>query len=49
MSQVAEITNLLNAANSGDVAAQDAAYALIYDELKRCASRQSQLMPGSSL
>ena len=32
----AEITELLNAANSGDAAAQDAAYALVYDELKRC-------------
>src|SRR5690242_6496980 len=29
----AEITGLLNAARSGDAAAQDAAYALVYDEL----------------
>jgi RNA polymerase sigma factor (TIGR02999 family) len=45
----AEITELLNAANSGDAAAQDAAYALVYDELKRCARRQSGLQQGSSL
>jgi RNA polymerase sigma factor (TIGR02999 family) len=44
-----EITDLLNLANSGDAAAQDAAYALVYDELKRCAKRQSALMQGSSL
>jgi RNA polymerase sigma factor (TIGR02999 family) len=36
----ANITELLNAANSGDALAQDAAYALVYDELKRCARRQ---------
>jgi RNA polymerase sigma factor (TIGR02999 family) len=45
----AEITELLNAANSGDAAAHDAAYALVYDELKRCARRQSALAQGSSL
>jgi RNA polymerase sigma factor (TIGR02999 family) len=44
-----EITELLNAANSGDAEAQDAAYQLVYDELKRCARRQSALTPGSSL
>jgi RNA polymerase sigma factor (TIGR02999 family) len=49
MTAVSEITELLNAANSGDAAAQDAAYQLVYDELKRCARRQSALMPGSSL
>jgi len=43
------ITELLNAANSGDAAAQDAAYSLVYDELKRCANRQSALAQGSSL
>lgn len=43
------ITDLLNAATSGDLAAQDAAYALVYDELKRSARRQSALTPGSSL
>src|SRR5450432_4942555 len=43
------ITELLNAANSGDAAAQDAAYSLVYDELKRCANRQSALAPVSSL
>jgi len=45
----ARITELLNAANSGDAAAQDAAYALVYDELKRCAHRQSMVVRGSSL
>ena len=49
MSTGVEITQLLNAANSGDAAAQDAAYQLVYDELKRCARRQSSLTPGSSL
>jgi RNA polymerase sigma factor (TIGR02999 family) len=49
MTSGAEITELLNAANSGDAAAQDAAYALVYDELKRCARRQSALVQGSSL
>jgi len=49
MSTIANITELLNAANSGDSAAQDAAYALVYDELKRCARRQSALAQGSSL
>ncbi len=44
-----EITELLNAANAGDAAAQEAAYALVYDELKRCAQRQRRLAPGSSL
>ena len=44
-----QITDLLNAATSGDVAAQDAAYALVYDELKRCARRQSALAQASSL
>lgn len=49
MANGAEITELLNAANSGDAAAQDAAYQLVYAELKRCARRQSALTPGSSL
>jgi len=43
------LTELLNAANSGDAAAQDAAYALVYDELKRCARRQSALAQGSTM
>jgi RNA polymerase sigma factor (TIGR02999 family) len=49
MVDASEITELLNAATSGDVAAQDAAYALVYDELKRCARRQSALPLASSL
>lgn len=44
-----DITGLLNAAQSGDEAAQEAAYALVYDELKRCARRQRGVVPGSSL
>src|SRR6185312_1648623 len=43
MNAVSQITDLLNAANSGDAAAQDAAYELVYAELKRCARRQSAL------
>ena len=43
------LTELLNAANSGDAAAGDAAYAIVYDELKRSARRQSALTPASSL
>jgi len=49
MTDVAEITELLNAATSGDAAAQDAAYALVYEELKRCARRQGALPHASSL
>lgn len=45
----AAITELLNAAYSGDESAQDEAYALVYDELKRCARRQRGAAPGSSL
>ncbi|MGA9334739.1 MAG: ECF-type sigma factor [Rudaea sp.] len=49
MVRASDITDLLNAATSGDVAAQDAAYTLVYDELKRCARRQGALAPASSL
>ena len=49
MTEPAVITELLNAANSGDSGAQETAYALIYDELKRCARRQKAFVPGSSL
>ena len=49
MSNGGQITELLNAANSGDGAAQDAAYRLVYDELKRCAHRHGGAAPGSSL
>jgi RNA polymerase sigma factor (TIGR02999 family) len=45
----ADITELLNAAQSGDPGAQETAYALVYDELKRCARRQKAFVPGSSL
>ncbi|QBB69546.1 sigma-70 family RNA polymerase sigma factor [Pseudolysobacter antarcticus] len=43
------ITELLNAANSGDIAAQDVVYTTLYDELKRCAQRLKHTAPGSSL
>jgi RNA polymerase sigma factor (TIGR02999 family) len=49
MAERADITELLNAAHSGDETAQEAAYALVYDELKRCAQRQRALAQGSSL
>lgn len=45
----ADITELLNSANSGDAAAQETVYALVYAELKRCAQRQRGVAPGSSL
>jgi len=49
MAGEADITELLNAAQSGDSDAQETAYALVYDELKRCARRQKAFVPGSSL
>lgn len=49
MSNRSDITELLNAAHSGDASAQDAAYRAVYDELKSCARRQSAVTPGSSL
>jgi RNA polymerase sigma factor (TIGR02999 family) len=49
MADASKITELLNAANSGDSAAQESVFVLIYDELKRCALRQRRSAPGSSL
>jgi RNA polymerase sigma factor (TIGR02999 family) len=49
MADASDITELLNAANSGDIAAQESVFGLIYDELKRCAQRQRRSAPGSSL
>ena len=49
MADAAEITELLNAANSGNGAAQEIVFGMIYDELKRCAQRQRRAAPGSSL
>jgi RNA polymerase sigma factor (TIGR02999 family) len=43
------ITELLNAAAAGDEAAKDAAYTLVYAELKRCALAQSKRAQASSL
>jgi RNA polymerase sigma factor (TIGR02999 family) len=45
----APITELLNAAQAGDVPARDAAFALIYDELKRCARSRSRASPAALL
>jgi len=49
MAERADITELLHAAHAGDRAAQETAYAIVYDELKRCARRQRGAAPGSSL
>lgn len=49
MAGPAAITELLNAAAAGDEAAKDAAYTLVYDELKRCARAQSKRAQASSL
>jgi RNA polymerase sigma factor (TIGR02999 family) len=49
MAATLEITELLNAANSGDHEAQQAAYTLVYNELKRRADRVRRAAPGSSL
>jgi RNA polymerase sigma factor (TIGR02999 family) len=49
MAEASDITDLLNAAKTGDPIARDAVYGLVYDELKRCARRQGALTPGSSL
>ena len=49
MAAQADITELLNAARSGDSDAEETAYALVYDELKGCARRQKAFVPGSSL
>jgi RNA polymerase sigma factor (TIGR02999 family) len=49
MADESDITELLNAAQSGDAAARESAFTLIYDELKRCARRQRGVTPGSSL
>jgi RNA polymerase sigma factor (TIGR02999 family) len=49
VSEAQDITELLNAANSGDAAAQETAYGLLYAELKRCAVRQRHISPDVSL
>lgn len=49
MADASEITELLNAANAGNAAAQETVFVLIYDELKRCARQQRRSAPGSSL
>jgi len=49
MADEADITELLNAARSGNPDAGETAYALVYEELKRCAKRQKAFVPGSSL
>jgi RNA polymerase sigma factor (TIGR02999 family) len=49
MTTEADLTDLLNAANSGDADAQSAAYRLVYDELKVRARRHGRVGPASSL
>jgi RNA polymerase sigma factor (TIGR02999 family) len=45
----APITTLLAAARDGDRAASDSVFALVYDELRRLASRQSKRVAASTL
>jgi RNA polymerase sigma factor (TIGR02999 family) len=49
MSASGELTDLLNAAQSGDPEAADAAYAVVYDELRQRAGQSLRRMPGATL
>jgi len=49
MSAPEQLTDLLNAAHSGDSGAADAAYAIVYDELKRWARQSLRRAPGATL
>ena len=44
-----QLTDLLNAAQSGDASAADAAYGLVYEELKDRAGQSLRRMPGATL
>jgi RNA polymerase sigma factor (TIGR02999 family) len=49
MSAPGELTDLLNAAQSGDSAAADAAYGLVYEELRNRAGQSLRRAPGATL
>ena len=44
-----QLTELLNLAQSGDAEAADAAYAIVYDELRQRAGQSLRRMPGATL
>lgn len=49
MSASGELTDLLNAAQSGDSDSADAAYRIVYDELRNRAGQSLRRMPGATL
>jgi RNA polymerase sigma factor (TIGR02999 family) len=49
MSAPGQLTDLLNAAQSGDAGAADAAYGIVYDELRARAGQSLRRMPGATL
>ena len=49
MSASEQLTDLLNAAQSGDASAADAAYGIVYDELRNRAGQSLRRMPGATL
>jgi RNA polymerase sigma factor (TIGR02999 family) len=49
MSASGQLTDLLNAAQSGDVGAADAAYGIVYDELRNRAGQSLRRAPGATL
>jgi RNA polymerase sigma factor (TIGR02999 family) len=49
MSERGDITQLLNAAYSGDAVAADAVYRLVYDDLRLCAQRQLRVQRDATL
>jgi len=49
MSAPEQLTDLLNAARSGDSAAAEVAYGIVYDELRNRAGQSLRRMPGATL
>lgn len=49
MSAFEQLTELLNAAQSGDSEAADAAYGIVYDELRLRAGQSLRRLPGATL
>jgi RNA polymerase sigma factor (TIGR02999 family) len=49
MSASEQLTDLLNAAQSGDTSAADAAYGIVYEELRNRAGQSLRRMPGATL